>query len=143
MLPSIKRATVALQTRESAAASYILSITRIVFGILFLCHGLQKTFGLFGGVGGHAVHLATRFGVAGLLETVGGTLIILGLLTRPVAFVLCGEMAFAYFTSHFPRGPLPLKNLGEPAVLNCFFFLYLIFSGAGALSLDALMRRRS
>ena len=122
--------------------SYGLVLLRIVAGFLFSCHGLQKIFGMFGGMGGHRVPLASLFGVAGTLETFGGILIILGLFTRPVAFVLCGEMAYAYFAMHFPRGFLPLRNGGELAVLNCFSFLLFVFAGPGAFSLDGLVRKR-
>jgi putative oxidoreductase len=132
------------QNRGSAASSYTLSILRIVTGLLFICHGLQKLFGMFGG---HRVPLnailTSLFGVAGLLETIGGTLIILGLFTRPVAFILCGEMAVAYFKAHFPSGPIPLVNHGEIAVLNCFVFLHLIFAGAGPISLDRILRGKN
>jgi uncharacterized membrane protein YphA (DoxX/SURF4 family) len=86
---------------------YLLSILRMVVGFTFACHGFQKLFGAFGGLGGRGgtAHLASLFGVAGVLETVGGVLIIAGLFTRCVAFVLSGEMAFAYFKQHAPRGP--------------------------------------
>ncbi len=81
---------------------------------------------------------------AGVLEIVGGPLIILGLFTRPVAFILCGEMAVAYFRVHVHMGPwlFPLLNMGEITVLYCFIFLYLVATGPGALSLDGLMRKR-
>ncbi|MDQ2777773.1 MAG: DoxX family protein [Acidobacteriota bacterium] len=132
------------QSRGSAASSYALSILRIVTGLLFICHGLQKLFGM---LGGHRVPvsavLTSLFGVAGLLETIGGTLIILGLFTRPVAFILCGEMAVAYFKAHLPSGPIPLVNHGEIAVLNCFVFLYLIFAGGGPISLDRILRGKN
>jgi putative oxidoreductase len=81
--------------------------------------------------------------VAGGLETIGGLLIILGLFTSPVAFILCGEMAVAYFRAHFPHGFNPLLNHGELAVLYCFIYLYLWFAGAGPLSLDCLVRKKS
>ena len=128
-------------TISPSSESYVLSLLRIVAGLLFICHGLQKVFGMFGGMGGHAVRLASLLGVAGILETVGGALIILGLFTRPVAFILCGEMAVAFFRAHFPRGWLPLKNGGELALLYCFIFLYLIFAAAGSISLDAMRRK--
>src|SRR5262245_24419514 len=87
--------------------AHLLSLLRIVAGLTFSCHGFQKLLGFFGGVGGRGgtAHLASLFGVAGLLETIGGVLILAGLLTRCVAFVLCGEMAVAYFRQHAPRGP--------------------------------------
>ncbi len=118
-------------------ASRTLSLLRMVAGFTFSCHGAQKLFGMFGG---HTAHAGSLPWVAGILETVGGLLIILGLFTRPVAFILCGEMAFAYFTVHFPHARLPIQNGGEPAVLYCFIFLYLVAAGAGSLSIDAMRR---
>jgi len=106
---------------------------RIVFGFLWVLHGLQK----FGVLGGDAVSLASRLGAAGVIEIVAGTLIMLGLFTRPAAFVASGQMAVAYFLSHLPRAFWPLENGGEPAVLFCFAFLYIASRGAGAWSLDA------
>jgi putative oxidoreductase len=102
-------------------------------------------FGLFGGMGGTGAKppLLSLLWTAGALETVGGALIILGLFTTPVAFILCGEMAVAYFIRHLPRGHVPLTNGGEPAVLYCFFFFYLFTAGPGALSLDNLLRKKS
>jgi len=114
-----------------------LSLLRIVAGFTFLCHGLQKFFGWFGG---HRMPPTTLLGVAGIIETVGGVLIILGLLTRPVAFILCGEMAVAFFRAHLPRGGLPIQNGGEPAVLYCFIFLFLVAAGPGSISVDAMRR---
>lgn len=116
----------------------------MVTGFTICAHGFQKIFGWFGGLGGHGarVHLDSLLGLAGSLELVGGVLILLGLFTSPVAFILSGEMAFAYFRGHFPRGFLPIRNGGELAVLYCFVFLYLSAAGAGPLSLDALIRRK-
>ncbi len=121
---------------------YALSILRIVAGILFTEHGVQKLFGWLGGLGGHGAtaRMWSQLWVAGVLETAGGLLIALGLLTRPVAFLLCGEMAVAYFQSHVPRGFWPIRNGGEPAVLYCFIFLYLVFAGGGPLSADRRAR---
>jgi putative oxidoreductase len=121
----------------------LLSILRIVTGLLFMQHGLQKLFGLFGGMGGpgQTVELASRYGVAGVLETFGGALIVLGLFTRVVAFVLSGEMAFAYFLAHFPRAFFPIENRGEPVVLFCFLYLFIAAAGPGPWSVDALMGR--
>lgn len=118
------------------------SILRLVAGFTFCAHGFQKVFGLLGGLGGHGarVHLDSLLGLAGGLELVGGVLILLGLFTSPAAFILSGEMAFAYFRAHSPRGFLPIQNGGELAVLYCFIFLYLAAGGAGPLSLDALVR---
>lgn len=123
--------------------AYALSLLRLAAGFTFIEHGLQKTFGLFGGIGGHAVPLMSQLGGAGILETAGGALILLGLFTRPVALILSGEMAFAYFTVHARRGFWPLANGGELAVLYCFIFLLLATAGAGPLSLDRLLRKRS
>ncbi len=130
----------AIQTSNSTE-SYFLSALRIVAGLLFICHGLQKVLGMFGGMGGHAVRLNSIFGLAGMLELVGGAMIILGLFTRPVAFILSGEMAVAFFYAHLPRGPLPLKNAGELPVLYCFVFLYFVVAGPGVLSLDAVRKK--
>jgi putative oxidoreductase len=118
------------------------SILRIVAGFTFSLHGYQKFFGWFGGLGGSKAALASQMGVAGVLETFGGALIILGLFTRPTAFVLSGQMAVAYFMVHMPMGSLPIVNNGELAVLSCFTFLWLAAAGAGPWSVDA-MRSKS
>ncbi len=123
--------------------STLLSILRIFAGFLFIVHGTQKLFGFPGDVPGGPVDLMTRAGIAGVLETVGGALLLVGWLTRPVAFLLAGEMAVAYFLVHAPKGFWPLLNAGELAVLYCFLFLYFAAAGAGPISLDALMARRS
>ena len=125
--------------------SFTRSVLRIVVGFTFSLHGAQKLLGLFGGVDGKGatVSFGSLFWFAGALELLGGVLIILGLFTSPVAFILCGEMAVAYFKAHFPHGFLPLVNHGELAVLYCFIFLYLCTAGAGPLSLDALLRKKS
>lgn len=124
---------------------YILSLLRAVFGLLFACHGAQKLFGMFGGVGGHGAKAAmfSLIWIAGVIEFFGGLLILFGLFTRCVAFIVCGEMAIAYFHSHAPRGFWPIRNGGELAVLYCFAFLYLFVAGGGPISLDRLIRRRS
>jgi putative oxidoreductase len=92
--------------------------------------------------GGHKVQILSIFGLAGSLEMIGGILLLMGLFTRSVALVLCGEMAFAYFTAHFPHGLLPIKNQGELAVLYCFIFLLIALAGPGMPSVDANIRRR-
>ena len=124
---------------------YVRSILRIVVGFLFSLHGMQKLLGFFGGMGGGGAKAA--FGslvwVAGSLEMVGGLLILVGLFTAPVAFILSGQMAVAYFMVHFPQGFLPLRNGGELAVLYCFVYLYLCIAGPGPLSVDALVRKKS
>ena len=114
-----------------------LALARFVFALLFACHGAQKLFGAFGG---HMPH-TPLFVTAGVLELAGGVLIGLGLFAKPVAFILSGEMAVAYFKAHFPAGFWPIVNHGELAVLYCFFFLYLSLRGAGAVSLDGLRRK--
>jgi putative oxidoreductase len=126
---------------NSSFESYALGLLRIVAGFTFTLHGIQK-FGALGGLGGHAAPLYSMLWFAGVLETIGGPLIILGLMTRTVAFILCGEMAVAYFTVHIHRGFWPLLNGGEITVLYCFFFLYLVTAGPGGLSLDGMRRKR-
>lgn len=119
--------------------SFAHTLLRIVVGFTFSLHGYQKLFGLFGG------HLWPRFSLmwtAGVIESFGGLLILFGLFTRPVAFLLCGEMAVAYFKQHFPKGWWPITNGGELAVLYCFIFLYLVYAGAGPLSLDRIVRKK-
>jgi putative oxidoreductase len=113
----------------------IFALARIVFAFCFACHGAQKLFGAFGG---HPMLHNPWTLIGGILEFAGGIMIALGLFTRPVAFVLCGEMAVAYFRSHFPVGFWPIMNHGELAVLYCFFFLYLSMRGAGKLSIDGV-----
>ncbi len=109
---------------------------RVVAGFLFWQHGAQK---LFGWLGGDAVELMSMAGLAGTLEFFGGILILAGLFTRPVAFVLSGEMAVAYFTVHFPQGFWPIQNGGELAALYAFVFLLLATLGPGSFSLDAAL----
>ena len=116
-------------------ASTIYAIVRIVFGFLFLVHGLQKLFGMFDGT---VVPLGSLLGVAAMVELIGGILIILGLFTRLAAFIASGQMAAAYFIAHLPQAFWPVQNNGEPAVLFCFAFLYLAVRGAGSLSVDGL-----
>jgi len=117
------------------------SLLRIFAAGILICPGGMKLFGWFGGIPGGGP-LPPLMVFAGVLELVGGTLLLLGFFTRPVAFVLSGEMAFAYFMGHFPHGFWPIVNHGEPAVLLCFIFLFLSTAGAGSLSLDHLIRRR-
>ena len=118
-------------------------LLRVVAGLLFLQVGGVKLFGWFGGMpGGATVSLMSQVGIAGVLEFFGGIAIMLGLGTRPVAFILSGEMAVAYWQFHAPNGRWPIQNHGEIAVLLCFIFLCMAAQGAGDLSLDALIRRR-
>ena len=128
-----------------ALAPRALSVLRIMVGFTFSLHGLQKLFGLFGGMGGKGATAAfgSLIWTAGFLEAVGGLLLVLGLFTRPVAFLLCGEMAVAYFRQHAPRGFWPILNGGELAVLYCFVFLYLAVAGPGTVSLDRILRKKS
>jgi putative oxidoreductase len=128
----------------ASATRVTWTILRIVAGLLFMMHGGQKLLGWFGGMGGQGgtAELMSMMGVAGILELVGGIMIVLGLFTRVVAFILSGEMAVAYFMAHFPQGFWPIQNQGEPAVLFCFIFLYTAARGAGPISLDAMLARR-
>lgn len=122
--------------------SQLRSVLRIVAGFTFSLHGYQKLFGWFGGMNGAKAELMSQMGLAGMLETFGGALIILGLFTRPTAFILSGQMAVAYFTVHAPMSLLfPLLNGGEITVLYCFTFLWFASAGPGAWSLDSLRKR--
>ena len=121
------------------------ALLRIITGALFMQHGLQKLFGLLldpSRPWNGPPAAFSQFWFAGVLEAFGGFLIVIGLLTRPVAFLLAGEMAVAYFTAHFPRSFWPILNGGEHTVLFCFVFLYLFATGAGPLSVDAALRDR-
>jgi putative oxidoreductase len=115
-------------------APHALALLRIVTALLFIAHGTGKLLG-FPDIG-FRPELLSLAGLAGVLEIVGGILLVLGLFTRPVAFILSGEMAVAYFMAHAPQGFHPILNGGESAVLFCFVFLYLVFSGPGAWSFD-------
>jgi putative oxidoreductase len=115
-----------------------LAALRVVAGFVFWAHGVQKLFGLFGG---SEVPLASRLGAAGVIETVAGSLIMVGLWTVPAAFISIGEMAFAYFLAHAPRGRWPILNGGEVAVLLCFIFLFFAARGGGRFSVDSLLGR--
>jgi putative oxidoreductase len=121
----------------------LLAVLRIVAGLLFMAHGSMKMFGYPPSPQPMPPFDPTsQMGVAGMLEVFGGLAIVLGLLTRLVAFVLSGEMAVAYFQAHAPQSSFPTLNGGEPAVLFCFLFLYFSFVGAGAWSVDALIWNR-
>src|SRR5450631_777969 len=102
-----------LSNTVSSYEPYLRSLLRIIVGFTFSLHGYQKFFGAFGGLGGQKADLGSMMGVAGVLETFGGALIILGLFTRPTAFILCGQMAVAYFQVHLPMSSWPLINGGE------------------------------
>jgi putative oxidoreductase len=122
-------------------SSITFALFRVVFAFLYLSHGLQKWFGMFGGIGGQAVPpLGSMLGIAGPIETVLGALLLIGLFTRPAAFIASGQMAVAYFTAHQPRGVWPIQNGGELAVLFCFAFLYIASRGAGRWSVDGAIR---
>jgi putative oxidoreductase len=117
-------------------------LLRLVAGWMFFQGGAAKILGWFGGMpGGMSVQLMSQIGIGGLLEFVGGILIMLGLFTRPTAFILSGEMAVAYWQFHAPNGTWPLQNQGVPAALYCFVFLYMAAQGGGLWSLDARLRR--
>jgi putative oxidoreductase len=120
---------------------HLLSLFRVVAALLFLEHGTAKLFGfphlaMFDGL-----PLLSLYGIAGIIETVGSVLLLLGLSTRPIAFLLSGEMAIAYFHDHAPAGFFPILNDGEETVFYCFAFLYLAAAGGGRWSLDAMRQR--
>lgn len=118
----------------NSVAPYALAALRIIVGLLFLQTGMQKLFGFPPPL--NPAELDVLRYVAGVLEFIGGPLIVVGLLTRPTAFVLSGLMACAYFLAHAPLDFFPANNLGTSAILFCFIFLYLVFAGPGAWSLD-------
>jgi putative oxidoreductase len=118
----------------------MLSILRMVAALLFILHGTQKLFSWpTPAQPGPPIDLITQRGIAGILEAFGGIAILLGIFTRPVAFLLAGEMAVAYFQVHFPRSMYPINNGGDNAVLFCFIFLYLMVAGAGTWSIDHMI----
>jgi len=126
----------------SPSADRMLSVFRVVAGLVFVSAGTMKLFGYPPSpVPLPPVRLMSELGIGGVLETFGGLAIVLGVLTRPVAFVLAGEMAVAYFQFHFPQSFFPTVNNGIPAVLYCFLYLYLTFAGAGLWSIDAMIAR--
>ena len=130
-----------MNTNRAAQVAYFL--LRVVAGLLFLQAGGMKLFGWFGGMpGGRTVTLMSQIGIGGVLEFFGGLAVLLGLLTQPVAFILSGEMAVAYWQFHAPHGAWPIQNHGEPAVQLCFIFLHIAAQGGGDWSLDALLRRK-
>ena len=132
-----------MHRKQAVQLTYVL--LRVVAGLLFFHAGGMKLFAWFGGIPqamGGQPPLMSQIGIGGVLEFVGGLSIMLGLLTRPVAFILSGEMAVAYWQFHAPHGAWPIQNHGEPAVLLCFIFLYIAAQGGGDWSLDALRRRQ-
>jgi putative oxidoreductase len=121
---------------------HVLSLLRIVVALLFMEHGTQILFGFPGGfMGGPPMPLLSLLGIAGVLEFLGGALMLIGLAVRPVAFILSGQMAVAYFMAHAPHGFFPVLNEGEYAVLYCFTFLYFAVAGGGPWSMDYFFRR--
>ena len=128
---------------NQAWSERMLSILRIVAALLYLEHGLAKFFGFPHVANFDNLNLVSLIGVAGLIETIGSALLVLGLFTRIAAFIMSGEMAFAYFMSHAPRGFFPILNNGEVAVLYCFLFLYFAVAGGGAWSIDQLRRNNA
>jgi len=122
----------------SSLQPYAHALLRIIAGFMFSLHGFQKMFGM---LGGNKAEFFSLPWLAGFLELFGGLLLMLGLFTRPVAFILAGEMAVAYFMVHQPQGFLPILNRGELAALYCFVFLYFAAAGAGHWSLDHGLRR--
>jgi putative oxidoreductase len=119
-------------------APYMLSVLRIVAALLFIEHGLQK----FTGFPGPGPAMTPLLWVEAGLETFGGLLLLIGAFTRPAAFILAGNMAVAYFMSHFPKSFFPAVNGGDAAVLFCFVFLFIFFAGAGPWSLDQILFKR-
>jgi putative oxidoreductase len=121
-------------------APRLLSVLRIVAGLQLLEHGTQKFFSFPLRAAAAAPELTSLLGVQGCIEIVGGVLLILGLFTQPVAFILAGDMAAAYFISHFPKNFFPALNGGDAAILFCFLFLYMAAAGGGVWSIDAKRR---
>ena len=117
----------------------ILSILRIVAAVLFIEHGTQKILGF--PTPKMVPEMLSLAWVAGIMEIVGGGLLLIGAFTRPVAFILSGQMAFAYWIAHAPQSTFPVLNGGDAAILFCFIFLYLVFAGGGAWSIDAARDR--
>ena len=123
-------------------ASYLQGLLRIVSAIVFMLHGTQKLFGFPSATPLPPSRMLSLLGAAGILEVFGGALMALGLFTRPVAFILSGEMAVAYFRQHAPRGLWPILNGGELAVLLCFLWLFFSAAGPGRISVDTLIRKK-
>ena len=130
-----------IQNLETVWAPRVLSILRIVAALIFFEHGTQKLLG-FPPSPRPSPEMLSLSWFAGVIEIVGSPFLVFGLFTRPVAFILSGEMAFAYWLSHAPRSFFPILNAGDSAILYCFVFLYLAFAGGGAWSVDQALRRR-
>lgn len=129
-----------MQTTLSCYAPQALAALRIVTGLLFIQSGTQKLFG-FPAAPMEMPPLDALMTTAGILEALGGLLIVLGLLTRPTAFILCGFMAVAYWMAHAPMNVFPASNMGGFAILYCFVFLYFVFAGPGAWSIDGMREK--
>ena len=129
-----------IQLLSNVWAPRLLAALRIVSALLFLEHGLVKVIGFPPGAAPGQQALLSLFGIAGLIEMVGGVLLLIGLFTRPVAFLLAGEMAIGYFMVHAPQGFFPAVNGGDAAILFCFIFLYLCAAGPGAWSADEMRK---
>jgi len=128
----------------SKHAPLVLSLLRIVAGLMLMQHGLQKHFNFPAPFPGDALPAWSQLWIGGWIELIGGALLALGLFTRPVAFVLSGMMAVAYFQFHAAKGGFyPLVNQGELAALYCFVFFYFVFAGGGSLGLDSTIRKRA
>jgi len=135
-----------METSLSKFQPQVLSILRIIAGLLFLSSGLQKWFGFPVANPNFAnITLISMIGIAGLIETIGGVLVTVGLYTRAAAFIMSGEMAVAYwyYANRPAKGFMPIQNGGTLEVLFCFVFLYLVFAGAGVWSLDAMLRKKA
>jgi putative oxidoreductase len=144
----LNHASAGLMRRTSAGFSvasldrlspHVLSILRIVAALLFLEHGMSRLFAYPSPL--PTPDVFTLYWFAGAIEFAGGALVLAGLFTRAAAFIMSGEMAFAYFISHAPHGFFPILNRGDGAILYCFIFFYLVFAGAGPWSLDALREK--
>ena len=135
-----------METSLSKFQPQVLSILRIIAGLLFLSSGLQKWFGFpVANPNVANITLISMIGIAGLIETIGGVLVTVGLYTRAAAFIMSGEMAVAYwyYGNRPAKGFMPIQNGGTLEVLFCFVFLYLVFAGAGVWSLDAMLRKKA
>jgi putative oxidoreductase len=135
--------TAALASRWQSQSPALLGLLRLITAFLFIQFGTAKLLGFPAPImpDGGTAELMSQAGIAGLLEMVGGGLLFIGLFTRPVAFILSGEMAFAYFIGHAPQGFWPVLNQGTPAVLFCFLFLYFSAAGPGAFAVSHLLHR--
>jgi putative oxidoreductase len=129
-----------IETHAARLAPYAFTILRIMAALLFMQHGMSKLLAFPMAMNSPA--LFSLYWFAAVIEVVGGALVAVGLFTRPAAFIMSGEMAFAYFMSHAPKGFYPILNGGEAAILFCFVFLYIAAAGAGAFSLDSVWQAR-